>query len=90
MKPSLDWVVGFIEGEGSFYDNNYCPTLSISQRDKELLLLVQENSGRGVHTGKENCSKLFELIYPRLLSTYRKGQVLENWHFLNAFKQATA
>ena len=51
MKLTKDWIVGFIEGEGSFYsqkqkhykDKEYVyPRFSISQKDKEILEKVRD------------------------------------------------
>lgn len=39
IRITPNWLIGFIEGDGSFYVNNLAPRLNISQSIKDYLIL---------------------------------------------------
>lgn len=56
MKLNKDWLVGFMDGDGSFaidkVGNFYRPSLSIAQDDPELLYKIKDYFGGGTVTQK--------------------------------------
>jgi len=93
-KVTLEWLGGFIEAEGSFsrcgsFASKYKPSISISQKHREVLLLIQSswkgridiqswNKGSGfiLQWRHKQAERLGILLLPFLRTVQKRAQIV--------------
>lgn len=97
--PSIEWIIGFIEGEGSFTvgtsgGKKKIPVFSISQNEKEILLKIQKRLGMGrlyyhpANPQKNNSKDNWHLAIRKYEDVKKLCQIVDgNMHCVNKIKQ---